>query len=144
LQLYLLGATTVPIGNPDPGRTRPGGMGRHVWTRTPTNADRKDIFDLYLEKVAHDPDLDSPARRDEIARVTNGYSPAMIDQVCSMALTYAHHDGRTEFGWRDLLEAMSVIESGAAVNVKYVEHETRAIAIHEAGHAATAHTYRPE
>jgi ATP-dependent Zn protease len=39
---------------------------------------------------------------------------------------------------------MSVIESGAAVNVKYVEHETRSVAIHEAGHAATAHVYRPE
>ena len=62
----------------------------------------------------------------------------MIDQACSMALTYAQHDGRMEFGWRDLLEAMSVIESGAAVNVKYVEHETRAVAIHEAGHAAAA------
>jgi hypothetical protein len=119
-------------------------MGRHVWFRTPTKEDRKDIFDLYLGKVAHDPDLDRPERRDEIARITNGYSPAMIEQSCSMALTYAHHDGRLEFGWRDLLEGMSVIESGAAVNVKYVEHETRAIAIHEAGHASTAHVYRPE
>ena len=32
-------------------------------------------------------------RRDELARITNGYSPAMIEQVCSMALTYAHSDG---------------------------------------------------
>ena len=53
-----------------------------------------DMFDLYLGKVAHEPDLDTPKRRDEIARITNGYSPAMIDQVCSMALTLAHHDGR--------------------------------------------------
>jgi ATP-dependent Zn protease len=68
----------------------------------------------------------------------------MIDQVCSVALTYAHHDGRTEFSWEDLLEAMSVTESGAAINVKYVEHETRAVALHEAGHAAAAHVYRPE
>ena len=37
-----------------------------------------------------------------------------------------------------------MIESGAAVNVQYVEHETRAVAIHEAGHAAAAHIYRPE
>ena len=34
------------------------------------------------------------ARRDELARITNGYSPAMIDQACSLALTYAHSDGR--------------------------------------------------
>ncbi|MBX5475130.1 MAG: AAA family ATPase [Thermoleophilia bacterium] len=143
-QIYFIGATNVPVQNLDPALTRPGRMGRHVWFRTPTKEDRKDIFDLYLGKVAHEAELDTERRRDEIARITNGYSPAMIDQVCSVALTYAHHDGRAEFGWRDLLEAMSVIESGAAINVKYVEHETRAVAIHEAGHAAAAHVYRPE
>ncbi|HEY7206703.1 MAG TPA: AAA family ATPase [Gaiellaceae bacterium] len=143
-QIYFIGATNVPLQNLDPALTRPGRMGRHVWFRTPTKEDRKDIFDLYLGKVAHAPDLDEPKRRDEVARITNGYSPAMIDQVCSVALSYAHHDGRAEFSWDDLLEAMSVIESGAAINVKYVEHETRATAIHEAGHAAAAHVYRPE
>ncbi|HXH96616.1 MAG TPA: AAA family ATPase [Gaiellaceae bacterium] len=143
-QIYFIGATNVPVQNLDPALTRPGRMGRHVWFRTPTKEDRKDIFDLYLGKVAHEDDLDGERRRDEIARITNGYSPAMIDQVCSVALTYAHHDGRAEFGWRDLLEAMSVTESGAAINVQYVEHETRAIAIHEAGHASAAHVYRPE
>jgi cell division protease FtsH len=143
-QIYFVGATNVPVQNLDPALTRPGRMGRHVWFRTPTKDDRKDIFDLYLGKVAHETELDGERRRDEIARITNGYSPAMIDQVCSVALTYAHHDGRNEFTWVDLLEAMSVIESGAAINVKYVEHETRAVAIHEAGHASTAHVYRPE
>jgi cell division protease FtsH len=143
-QIYFVGATNVPVQNLDPALTRPGRMGRHVWFRTPTKEDRKDIFQLYLGKVAHDADLDTEKRRDEIARITNGYSPAMIDQVCSVALTYAHHDGRNEFTWGDLLEAMSVTESGAAINVKYVEHETRAVAIHEAGHAAAAHVYRPE
>jgi ATP-dependent Zn protease len=143
-QIYFIGATNVPLQNLDPALTRPGRMGRHVWFRTPTKEDRKDIFELYLGKVAHEPDLDGPQRRDEIARITNGYSPAMIEQSCSMALTYAQHEGRIEFNWRDLLQAMSVIESGAAVDVKYVEHETRAVAIHEAGHAAAAHVYRPE
>jgi cell division protease FtsH len=119
-------------------------MGRHVWFRTPTKEDRKDIFDLYLERVAHDDDLDTDARRDEIARITNGYSPAMIEQICSMALTNAHHEGEPQFGWRHLVDAMTAIESGTAIGVQYVEHETRATAIHEAGHAAAAHVYRPD
>ena len=93
-QIYFIGATNVPIEVLDPALTRPGRMGRHVWFRTPTKEDRKDIFDLYLDKVSHDPDLDTPERRDEIARITNGYSPAMIEQICSMALTNAHHEGR--------------------------------------------------
>jgi ATP-dependent Zn protease len=143
-QIYFIGATNVPLENLDPALTRPGRMGRHVWFRTPTKDDRKDIFALYLGKVAHEPDLDTPQRRDEIARITSGYSPAMIEQVCSLALTYAHHKGNIEFSWEDLLEAMSVIESGAAVNIQYTEAETRAVAIHEAGHAAAAHAYRPE
>ena len=47
---------------------RPGRMGRHVWFRTPTKHDRLDIIDLYINKVSHDPELDMPRRRDEIAR----------------------------------------------------------------------------
>ena len=101
-------------------------MGRHIWFRTPTKDDREDIFDLYLDRVTHEADLDRPERRDELARMTNGYSPAMIEQVCSMALTYAHSDGRPEFDRKDIVEAMTTIESGTAVGVTYIDDETRA------------------
>jgi ATP-dependent Zn protease len=138
-QIYFIGATNVPLEMLDPALTRPGRMGRHIYFRTPTRADRADIFDLYLEKVAHEPDLDAPQRRDELARITNGYSPAMIDQVCSMALTYAQHDGQTRFGFEHLVEAMTTVESGTAVGVDYVPAETRAVAIHESGHAVAGH-----
>jgi ATP-dependent Zn protease len=140
-QIYFIGATNVPIDALDPALIRPGRMGRHIWFRTPTKDDREDIFDLYLGKVEHDADLDTPERRDELARMTNGYSPAMIEQVCSMALTYAHSDGRTQFDRADIVEAMTTIESGTAVGVNYVEAETRAVAIHEAGHAVASHVY---
>jgi cell division protease FtsH len=143
-QIYFIGATNVPFERLDPALTRPGRMGRHVWFRTPTKDDRKDIFELYLDRVAHDPELDSPERRDEIARITNGYSPAMIEQICSMALTNAHHEGQTSFTWQHLVDAMTVVESGTAIGVKYTPGETRAVAIHEAGHATAAHAYRPE
>jgi cell division protease FtsH len=63
----------------------------------------------------------------------------MVEQVCSMALTRAHHDGREEFNREDIIEAMTTVESGTAVGVEYIPEETRAVAIHEAGHAATAH-----
>ena len=116
-------------------------MGRHVDFRTPTKDDRRDIFDLYLGKVAHAPGLDGPDARDELARITSGYSPAMIDQVCSLALTYAQFSGRQSFDREDLLEAMTTIESGTVVNVKYLPEEARATAIHEAGHAVCAHVF---
>ena len=50
-QIYFIGATNVPISQLDPALTRPGRMGRHVWLRTPTKIDRKDILDLYIGKV---------------------------------------------------------------------------------------------
>ena len=140
-QIYFVGATNVPIDRLDPALVRPGRMGRHIWFRTPTKDDRKDIFDLYLAKVDHEPDLDREQRRDELARITNGYSPAMIEQVCSMALTLAHSDGRERFGWPDVVEAMTTIESGTAQGIDYVPDETRAVAIHEAGHAVASHVY---
>jgi cell division protease FtsH len=140
-QVYFIGATNVPLEALDPALIRPGRMGRHIWFRTPTKDDRKDIFDLYLDRVSHEEDLDREERRDELARMTNGYSPAMIEQVCSMALTYAHSEGRSEFDRRDLVEAMTTIESGTAVGVNYIDEETRAVAIHEAGHALTSHVY---
>jgi cell division protease FtsH len=140
-QVYFIGATNVPIEALDPALIRPGRMGRHIWFRTPTKDDRKDIFDLYLKKVDHDPELDTEQRRDELARMTNGYSPAMIEQVCSMALTYAHSDGRPVFERQDIVESMTTVESGTAVGIEYIPEETRAVAIHEAGHAAASHIY---
>jgi ATP-dependent Zn protease len=140
-EVYFIGATNVPITALDPALIRPGRMGRHIWFRTPTKRDRKDIFDLYLAKVDHDAELDTDKRRDELSRMTNGYSPAMIEQVCSMALTYAHSDGRPVFERHDLVEAMTTVESGTAVGVEYIAEETRAVAIHEAGHAVASHVY---
>jgi ATP-dependent Zn protease len=140
-QVFFIGATNVPIDRLDPALIRPGRMGRHVWFRTPTLEDRKDIFNLYLGKVDHEPSLDTDRRRDELARITNGYAPAMIEQVCSLALTYSHADGRQVFGWPDIVEAMTTVEAGTAVAIDYIPEETRAIAIHEAGHAINGHLY---
>jgi cell division protease FtsH len=140
-QIYFIGACNVPIEVLDPALTRPGRLGRHVWFRTPTKQDRLDIFDLYLGKVAHEDELNEPRRRDELARMTYGYSPAMIEQVCSMALTNAHHDGRERFNRDDLVEAMTTVESGTAINIEYIPEETKAVAIHEAGHAVAGHVY---
>jgi ATP-dependent Zn protease len=140
-EIYFIGACNVPIEALDPALTRPGRMGRHIWFRTPTKDDRKDILDLYMSKVDHEPDLDTDHRRDELARITAGYSPSMIEQCCSMALTIAHSEGRQIFAWRDIVEAMTTVEAGTAQNIEYIDEETRAVAIHEAGHAAAGHIY---
>jgi ATP-dependent Zn protease len=141
-QVYWVGATNAPLETLDQALVRPGRMGRHVWFRTPTKDDRKDILDLYISKINHTKDLDTEERRDELARIMNGLSPASIEQVCSMALVNAQGDLRTEFNFQDLVEAVTTIEAGTAVGIQYTDAETRAVAIHEAGHACAAHVYR--
>lgn len=142
-QIYFVGATNVPLENLDPALTRPGRMGRHIHFRTPTKRDRLDIFDLYLGKVQHDPELDADGAREELARLTQGYSPAQIEQVCSVALTYAHHTGRDEFTRADVMEAMVTIEAGTALGWGYESaDEEFSTAIHEAGHAVAAHIWK--
>jgi ATP-dependent Zn protease len=58
-----------------------------------------------------------------------------------MALTIAHAEGRRTFGWPDLVEAMTTVETGTAQNIEYIPEESRATAIHEAGHAAASHVF---
>jgi ATP-dependent Zn protease len=141
--VLFLGATNRP-NVLDEAVTRPGRFGRRIMFRTPTREDRKDIGNLYFDQKAHDPDLDRPQRRDEFARVTEGYSPAMIDQALSLALMYAFENGREAFNWKDLREAMNNIEAGMAEPVEYSESEQLAIARHEVGHAVAAHFFKPD
>src|SRR5205814_9088698 len=141
--LFFMGATNRPAVL-DEAVTRPGRFGRTITFRMPTREDRKDIAALYYDKKQHDPELDTPSRRDEVARITDGYSPAMIDQVLSLALMYAFEDGRQFFTWRDLRESMGNVEAGLAEPVEYNERDKIAIARHELGHAVAARFYEPE
>jgi ATP-dependent Zn protease len=141
--LFFVGATNRPSVL-DEAVTRPGRFGRQIIFRMPMREDRKDIADLYFSKKNHDPELDLPSKREEFARITEGYSPAMIEQATSMALMYAFEDGRTHFTWRDLREAMGNIEAGLVQPFEYTEREAIATARHELGHAVAARFYLPE
>ena len=142
--VFFIGATNINLEELDPALIRAGRMGRHIYFRTPTKDDRKDVLDLYIKKVSHVPDLDRPERRDELARITQGVSPASLEQICSMALVAARNDGRTQFGFDDFVDALTTLESGTAVGIDYTADETRAVALHEAGHATASHIYAPE
>jgi ATP-dependent Zn protease len=141
--ILFVGATNRPQVL-DEAVVRPGRFGRQIIFRMPTKEDRKDIADLYFAKKKHDPDLDTPARRDEFARVTHGYSPAMIEQATSVALMYAFEAGRDAFNWRDVREAMGNIEAGLAHPIVYTEREKVAVARHELGHAVAARFFLPD
>src|SRR5918912_2835965 len=141
--LLFIGATNRPSVL-DEAVTRPGRFGRQIIFRMPTREDRKDIAALYFDQKRHDPELDTPERRDEFARVTQGYSPAMIEQALSLALMYAFEEGRGFFTWKDLREAMGNVESGLVQPVTYTEREKVAVARHELGHAVSMRFFQPD
>ena len=58
-----------------------------------------------------------------------------------MGLMRAHFDGRERCSREDIVESLTTVESGTAINIEYVPEETLATAIHEAGHAAASHVY---
>ena len=141
--LLFLGATNRPSVL-DPAVTRPGRFGRQITFRNPTKQGRLDIADLYFSTKAHDPELDAPARRDEFARITQGHSPAEIEQILSLALIYAFEEGRTQFNWNDVRTAIANVESGLAEAVDYSDRDKLGIARHELGHAVAAKFYEPD
>lgn len=128
----------------DEALVRPGRFGRQITFLMPKRDARKDIAALYFDKKQHDPALDTPARREEFARITEDYSPADIEQVLSLALLYAFEEGRSAFEWRDIREAMGNVEAGLALPIEYTERDKLAVARHELGHAVASHVFRKD
>ncbi|MHB8590107.1 MAG: AAA family ATPase [Candidatus Dormibacteraceae bacterium] len=141
--ILFIGATNRPSVL-DEALTRPGRFGRQIVFRLPNREDRKDIAELYFDKKKHDPSLDTPSRRDEFARITDGYSPADIEQVLSLSLLYAFEDGRDLLQWKDIREAMGNVEAGLAIPVEYTERDKIAVARHELGHAVASHFFKTD
>jgi len=73
-QIYFIGATNVPLERPGPGidPARPHGPPYLVSDADEGRPDRH--LRPLSGKVDHEPDLDTDRRRDELARITNGYS----------------------------------------------------------------------
>jgi cell division protease FtsH len=141
--IMFIGATNRPSVL-DEAVIRPGRFGRQIVFLTPNREARKDIANLYFGKKSHDPALDTPERREEFARVTEGYSPADIEQVLSLALLYAFEEGRQEFTWKHIREAMGNVEAGLAIPVEYTERDKVAVARHELGHAVASHFFEKD
>src|SRR6266571_6211681 len=141
--ILFIGATNRPSVL-DEAVTRPGRFGRQLVFRLPDRESRKDIADLYFSRKQHDPALDTPSRRDEFARITEGRSPADIEQVLSLALLYAFEDGRTAFDWKDMREALGNVESGLPIPIEYSDRDKVRIARHELGHTVASHIYQKD
>jgi cell division protease FtsH len=135
----LLIAATNRAGDLDPALLRPGRFDRSIHFDKPGRTGRSEIIDFYLARKAHSPDLDRAERREQLALVTMGYTPVMIEHLFDEGLMWSLREGRTAMTWDDLQQAKFTNEIGLRQPVEYTVHERRVIATHEAGHCVVAH-----
>ena len=124
----------------DPALVRPGRFDRTLYFDLPSRAGRRDLVDYFLAKRKHDEEMSQDVRREELAAMTLGYSPAMLEHILDEALVWAIRDGRGALTWRDIQRARLSEEIGIGQPVAYTVRERALIATHEAGHAVAAHT----
>jgi len=122
----------------DAALVRPGRFDRVIHFGLPNRSERREIIDYYLDRKAHVPELDDPARRDALAAQALGYSPVMIEHIFDEALVWALRRGATALDWADIQQAKMTEEIGLKQPVEYAERERQTIATHEAGHATVA------
>lgn len=136
--ILVIGATNR-ASDLDPALVRPGRFDRSVHFDLPNRQGRREIIDYYLDKKAHSPELDEESRRNALAAMTFGYSPAMIEHILDEALVWALRRGATQMDWSDVQQAKFTEEIGLKQPVEYTPDERARIATHEAGHATVAH-----
>jgi ATP-dependent Zn protease len=122
----------------DPALVRPGRFDRSIYFDLPSRKGRREIIDYYLDKKAHEAELDDEAIRERFAAMTAGYSPVMIEHVLDEALVWALRRGAGAMSWKDVSKAKMTEEIGLAQPVDYTQAERRTIATHESGHAVVA------
>ncbi len=135
--ILVIGATNR-AADLDPALLRPGRFDRSIYFGLPSRSGRRDIITYYLDRKAHEAELDGVDSLETLAALTAGYSPVMIEHLLDEALVWALRRGADRFSWSDLQQAKMTEEIGLAQPVEYTEAERRTIATHEAGHATVA------
>lgn len=123
----------------DPALMRPGRFDRRLYFDPPSRTGRRELVDYFLAKKSHGGTMDDESRRDDLAGLTFGYTPVMIEHLLDEALIVALRHGRDEMCWDDIMDAKMMTEIGMPNPVAYTAFERTQIATHEAGHAVTAY-----
>jgi ATP-dependent Zn proteases len=136
--ILVIGATNR-AADLDPALLRPGRFDRSIHFDLPSRSGRREIIDYYLDRKAHAAELDKEEKRDQLAAMTFGYTPVMIEHLFDEGLVWALRESREAMSWDDLQQAKLTEEIGLKQPVEYTEVEKTTIATHEAGHAVIAH-----
>lgn len=117
----------------DKALLRAGRFDRQIYVELPDLNDRVAIFNVHLRNIKTDASVDVEL----LARQTPGFSGADIANVCNEAALIAARHNKPTVEKQDFIDAVDRIIGGLEKRSKITtDEEKRAIAIHEAGHAA--------
>ena len=131
-------AATNRAADLDPALLRPGRFDRTIQFDLPSRAERRALIDYFLSRKAHAASYDADRSRDDLAAVTAGYSPVMIEHLFDEALVWALRRGASALNQQDVQQAKLTEELGLRHPTTYTDHERLSVATHEAGHATIA------
>ncbi len=114
---------------------RAGRFDRQIHVELPDIKERKQIFEVHLRPLK----LSDEVKAEFLAKQTPGFSGADIANVCNEAALIAARNDKKIVEKEDFLNAVDRIVGGLEKKNKIIStEEKRAIAFHEAGHAATS------
>jgi ATP-dependent metalloprotease FtsH len=119
----------------DRALVRPGRFDRQIHVDLPELNEREEIFEVHLKPLKIDKTVDVKF----LAKQTPGFSGADIANICNEAALIAARNNKKKVGKQDFLDAVDRIIGGLEKKNKIItDHERKAIAYHEAGHAAVS------
>ena len=115
----------------DPAAVRPGRFDKKINVPSPDVNGRADIFKIYLDKIAHNDNIEAK----KLAQMTPGFTGAEIENLVNTAITEAVHQDKEEADIDDFEYARDRIMMGIErKSLSVTEKERLNTAIHEAGH----------
>jgi ATP-dependent Zn protease len=135
----LLIAATNRAESLDAALLRPGRFDRRLYFDLPTKQGRQELIDFFLQRKAHESEMDEPSARERLAHDTFGYTPVMLEHLFDESLLIALREGRKQMQLDDVYEAKLTEEIGIKQPVVYTDTDREAVATHEAGHATVAY-----
>ena len=134
--IIVLGATNR-VDMLDPALLRPGRFDRQVYIELPDLNGRREILNLYANRVKLAPSVDLM----DVARGTTGFSGADLENLLNEAALHAVRVGHTEITNEDMDEARDKIMMGPRKVRKIRDEDKKLTAFHEAGHAFVSQHY---
>lgn len=114
---------------------RPGRFDRQIHVDMPDLNERKEIFKVHLKPLK----LDEKVDIEFLAKQTPGFSGADIANICNEAALIAARRKKKKIETQDFIDAVDRVIAGLEKKSRIITpKEKKAIAYHEAGHAAVS------